>query len=306
MKLKFKIIMSLFIVLILGLSVLSSCGNSQTAKLVNEQHFSLDGIETVTISFDDETVSFYESDDENLTIKEYMSNDKKDYYAKVNQNGDGIQIREGEKPLSKKSFVRYVEVYMPVSYARHLEVTTTDGDIDMSGLELHLASLRIDCTSGTLRLNKAAAENLYLTSTSGNLELGEISGDEIKIETTQGNVSCGKMNGNVTYHTTSGNAEFLAVKGAGTYRAENSGRLSVSYDDVTGDLYLYNKNDDIELRVPSTLSFELEAVTKNGKINTDFQDDISADGSTVSTSVGSDPNAVIKLESKNGNIELRK
>lgn len=256
------------------------------------------------ISYDDENISFFESENNNLIIKEYMSKDKKSYHAKVSENKDSIQISEGAKPFFKDGFTRYVEVYLPNSYSENLKVTTTNGNIDMSEVELDMNEIRVDTTSGIFKLNKAAAEDIYFSSTSGELELGSINASQIRIETTRGEVTCEKADGNVTYVSTSGNAEFKSVTGSGTYKANNSGKLSVTYDEVTGDLSFFNKNDDIELCLPATLSFEFEAITKNGSINTNFQGDISVKGELKRGTVGKNPTATVKVETKNGDIEV--
>ena len=296
----------LFILQIITLFTLSGCGKERNPKLVNEQSFSLKDIEELAISYDDEEVSFFQSEGENLMIREYMSKDKKSYHAKISQNKKSIQIHEGGKPLMKGGFTRHVDVYLPGSYSKNLKVTVTDGNINMRDMHLNLNSMRVDCTSGTFELKKAVAGELYFSSTSGTLKLGSITGSQIRIETTHGEVNCEKVNGDVTYTSTSGNAEFLSASGSGTYRADNSGKLSVTYDEVTGDLFFFNKNDNVEVRLPAALSFEFEAYTKNGSVTTNFQADISVNGDLTGGTVGKDPEVTVKVETKNGNIEVRK
>lgn len=300
---KRKIIL-IFILFIITIFSASACGKGSSTKLVNEMSFSLENISDLTISYDDENISFFQNENDNLVIKEYMSKDKESYHAKVSQKKNSIQINEGGKPFFKKDFIRCVEVYLPSAYSANIKVTTTDGNIDMSGIELNMESIRIDTTCGTLKINKGAAEEIYLSSTSGTLELGEIIGDQIKIETTQGNVTCEKIGGKVTYTSTSGNAEFLSASGSGTYKANNSGTLSVIYDEVRGDLTFFNKNDNVQIRIPQDLEFEFEAITKNGKIDTNFGGDISVNGDLTSGTIGSSPTVTIKVETKNGNIEV--
>lgn len=304
MKMKLYKILLLSVLWVVLLTVLSACGKEQAVVMTNEQIFSLEGIEETTISYDDEEIYFFASGNENLIIREYMSKDKKSYYARVSQKKDRIQISEGGKPFFKKGFIRYVEVYLPDSYSESLQVTVTDGKIDMSELELNLKSLRVDCTSGTLELKKAAAEEIYISSTSGTLTLGTLIGDQIRLDTTQGDLSCEQVSGNVAYTSTSGNAEFMSASGSGIYKADNSGKLIVNYEEVTGDLSFFNKNDDIEVSLPSTLEFVFEAVTKNGSVNTDFQGEISSDGDLISGTVGSSPEVTVRTETKNGNIEV--
>lgn len=300
-----KTILKLAVVLAALLGV-SACGSQKTAELANELTFSMNGIEELTISYDDEDIRFFENENDSLMIREYMNKNKKSYHAKVSQKKDSIKVSEGGKPFFKGGFLRYVEVYLPASYSKSLKLTATDGTIDMSMVELNMDSVRVDCTSGTFRLKKAAAENLYFSSTSGNLELGNIAGGQIRIETTQGNVSCERAAGTIAYTSTSGDAKFCAVSGSGTYRADNSGKLSVAYEEVTGDLYFYNKNDDMEISLPPDLSFSFEAVTKNGSVSTDFQSSLSVNGNTAEGTVGNHPSVNIKVETKNGNAEVKR
>lgn len=289
----------------IALLTLTGCSHSQSSQLMNELTFSLDSISEVTISYDEENVTFYESEDDKLTIREYMTENKSSYYAKVTQRGDSITISEGGKPLFKDGFFRYIEVYLPASYHEKLTVTTTDGDIDISGLEIFLHALRIDSTAGTIRLNTVEAQNVYLSTTSGILDIDSLNADIIRIDTTSGNLSCEKLNGNVTYTTTSGNADIKSAIGSGNYKANNSGELNVIYTEVTGNLSFFNKNDGIYVTLPADLEFEFEAATKNGSISTSFQECISIEGRTTRGTVGGHPTVTIKAETKNGNIEVK-
>lgn len=282
----------------------SGCGKQQSLAPVNELSFSLDGIAEIIISYDDEDVRFLQSNNDNLVIKEYMSKNKDSYHANVYQKGSSIKISEGGKPFFKDGFVRRIEVYLPASYNETLKVTTTDGSIDITSMVPDMKSLRIDCTSGVVKLNEAIASDIYLSSTSGKLDLGAIKADRIRIDTTKGSVVCKRIEGAVSYTSTGGNAEFLSAVGSGTYTSNNSGKLSVIYEEVTGDLSLYNKNDNVELTLPSVLEFEFEAITKNGSVDTNFQENLSANDNMASGTVGENPTVTVKAETKNGNIEV--
>lgn len=302
MKIKKLTVLSTTLLLIALMT--SGCGKRQSAQMVNELSFSLDEIKEITISYDDEDITFIQSENDHLVIKEYMSQDKNSYHANVKQDNNRIKISEGGKPFFKSEFVRYIEVYLPESYNEALKITTTDGNIDITNVTLDMKSIRIDSTSGILKLNEATASDIYLSSTSGKLELGTLKGEQIKIETTKGSVTCEKVEGNVSYTSTSGNAAFLSAIGSGTYKANNSGKLSVNYEEVTGDLSLYNKNDSVNLKLPQALDFKFKATTKNGSVKTDFQGNIAVSGNTTSGTVGSNPTVTVKVETKNGNIEV--
>lgn len=286
------------------LFTLVGCSHSQSPEIANEIHFSLEEISDVTISYDEEPITFYPSESNELIIKEYMTKNKSSYYADVKQNDDSIHISEGGKPFFKSGFSRCVEVYIPTSYMEALTVTTTDGDIDLADVKLQSSKLRIDSTGGTVDLETAAASNIHLSTTSGTLNLGSLEADNIRLETTSGNVICDKLIGKVEYTSTSGNADIKSAVGSGSYKANNSGSLVVNYMEVTGDLYFFNKNDNINLTLPEDLSFEFEATTKNGSISTSFQECMTVDGRTTCGIVGDNATVSVNTETKNGNIEV--
>jgi lia operon protein LiaG len=290
--------------LILSLFTFAGCSNSKSSEMANELRFSLDEISSLTISYDEEKITFFESNDDDLLIKEYMTENKSSYYAKVTEDKESIHISEGGKPFFKDGFTRYIEVYLPESYQENLTVTSTNGDIDFSGMNLDLSTLRVDNSSGNVTLDNAAATDIHLSSTSGTLDLGNIEADQIRLETTSGSVICTGLNGNVTYTSTSGNADIKSAIGSGSYKANNSGSLNVVYTKVNGDLSFFNKNDSITLTLPENLEFEFQGTTKNGSISTTFQKDVTVNGRTTSGVVGDNPTVTVKVETKNGDIKV--
>lgn len=293
------------LILAVGLLALPGCSDGLGLQLVNELSFSLDGVTDVTISYDEETVTFYSGDHDELIIREYMTEDKNSYHANVDHDGRSIKISEGGKPLFRGNFFRRVEVYLPASYTEALTVTTTDGDIDFSGLDVKLNELRIDSTIGMVRLGSVEARMIMLSSASGTLNAERLTGETIKVETTRGNFFCHEMNGRVNYVTTSGSAEIVSASGSGDYTVNSSGKLDVTFARVDGDLSFFNKNGDIQITLPAVLEFRFEATTKNGSISTTFQERLLVDGRTASGIVGKAPAVTVKAETKNGDIEVR-
>lgn len=287
-----------------SLLTLTGCFHRPSPQLANVITLSVDGITEVTISYDEEWVTFHESESSELTIKEFMTENRSRYYAKVSQRRSSIQISEGGKPLFQDGFSRYIEVYLPASYHENLTVTTTDGNIDISQAALSLRSLRVDSTAGTVRLSEAEAQSIHLSSASGTLDADHLTADTIRIDTTRGSFLCEELDGTVTYTTTSGNADIKSAVGSGSYTVSNSGKLNIVYTKVTGDLSFFNKNDSIHVTLPADLEFEFAATTKNGSVSTSFQECISVDGRTTCGTVGAHPTVTIKVETNNGRIEV--
>lgn len=246
----------LYASVLLCLLLFAGCSKADILETANELQFSLAGVSDITISYDEEDITFYDSNDD----------------------------------------------YLPLSYQNNLTITTTDGNINLSDIDLNVSDLRIDSTSGTVQVSYAQADQMHLSSTSGTFKLGSLTAESIWIKTTSENVMCKEIDGSVTYTSTSGNAEFQSAIGFGRFTAENSGRLSVCYTNVNGDLTLFNKNDNINLVLPEKLEFEFEAITKNGAISTNFPEQIEIDGDKTIGTVGDNPTSTVRVETKNGNI----
>lgn len=285
---------------------LTGCSHSAQPEMANELRYSVGDISDLTISYDEENITFYMSDSDEIVIREYMTEKDKAYYAKVSENGNSVHISEGRKPFFKDGFLRYVEAELPASYRKGLTVTTTDGNIDFSETKLDLTSLRIDSTAGNVNLKDMTAKNMYLSSTSGMLDLYKLQAEDIRFMTTSGKVSCDALNGSVICTTTSGDVSIKNAVGSGEYKNNNSGLLEVEYSEVTGDLLLFNKNGDIRLTIPDDLEFNFTAETKNGTIRTSFQDEIKTDGAKAKGKIGKNPVITIETETRNGKIEVNK
>lgn len=292
---------TMMIAIVLFVFSLSACGSKGTNP--HTLTYEIDNIHDVVLSYDEEDITFFESPDDTLIIKEYMTEADSKYYAKVDIDQGYIHVSEGGKPLFG-SFSRHIEVYFPKTYTGSLTVTSTNGNVDFSEVDIEVTSLRIDCSSGKVRIRNAYADTINLSSTSGTLDIGHLEGKEVYISTTSGKVVCDEISGNVTYVSTSGDIEIESAVGAGSYKAENSGILDITYTDVAGDLYLYNKNGDVEVTLPEDLSFRFEAVTKNGSVSTPFESVLSMKDDTVMGTVGGNPSITVKTETRNGNIKV--
>ena len=197
---------------------LTGCSHSAQPEMANELRYSVGDISDLTISYDEENITFYMSDSDEIVIREYMTEKDKAYYAKVSEDGNSVHISEGRKPFFKDGFLRYVEVELPSSYQKGLTVTTTDGNIDFSETKLILTSLRIDSTAGNVNLKDMTAKNMYLSSTSGMLDLYKLQAEAIHFMTTSGKVSCDTLNGSVICTTTSGDVSIKNAVGSGEYK----------------------------------------------------------------------------------------
>lgn len=271
-------------------ALLSGCSDRSNTSMANELTFDTTSLKEITIAYDDENITVFNGNDSNIIIKEYMNTDKKNYHAKVKEDSTSIHISEGGKPVFKKGFIRYIEIYLPMNYEEALNIGTTNGGIDCSEADINVGGFNINTTSGTIKLKNVNSKTVSLNTTSGSLYADDIISDNINIRNTSGNAVFNKLNGFVDYRGTSADLTVVDAVGSGQYIFDNSGNMQIAYSKVTGDLSLYNKNDNVNLKIPQDFEFDMQTKSKNGKT--------SAPQGTSTAKVK------IKAETVNGDINI--
>jgi hypothetical protein len=139
-------------------------------ELVNTQEITLDQINVINVSFRDDNVYLLKGTSDRLIIMEYMSEDKNEYYARINKSGNTVTVEMGSRPfgLFFNFFGDRVEIYLPESYFGAVNIKTTDGRIDVpngfSGV-----NLQFETRDGNITVNAVSAELISLKSTDGNI-----------------------------------------------------------------------------------------------------------------------------------------
>lgn len=217
-------------------------------ELVNTQHFNLTNITSVTVSYVSESVQIIPGMGPNLILREYLSRDRRSYFAKIEQNGSELSIACGNRPWFR-SLSGKIVLEIPVSYLGALEVGSISGNIDLqSGLNLN--QLLVRTTSGTISLDSLIAADLQVTSVSGKIELRNIFAQ-------------------MTLSSVSGEIEIAACRGP-VAAASTSGKLSLHLDELLGDLDLRSVSGKIELHLPESSIYQLKAETTSGDIRLDL------------------------------------
>jgi len=142
-----------------------------------------------------------------------------------------------------------LEVRVPKGYANRLSVKTVSGSIDVAG---HLyGGVSLIATSGELRVGPVKTAELDMHTTSGSIRIEEAAAQKATISSVSGNVDAGPLSGDTTLHTTSGNvrAAFSAMP-ARIDASTNSGTLT--------------------LRLPAAAGFSLDARSTSGDISCKF------------------------------------
>ncbi len=339
---------------------------SPAADLVRTSNYSLEGITGLTLEYSSDDVFFYESDTQELILKEYMSIEpKEDELTQVKQSGSLLQLRSGERMRRNWLFNHYngyVEVYLPSSYAGSLSVGTSSGSIssdpalrlehceatassgDISFKEVVAPQITASTSSGSIRFDKAEGSRSFTSSSgdimvlcgdgdssfsstsgsiiikenTGRLSAGASSGDisitkvfgDKEIETTSGVITISDCTGFLRASSSSGNISCSNQTGAGSFET-TSGSVIVDWaggvSPLDMDISADTSSGDVSFRIPEAWSFDFEARTSSGRINTYFDDLLSFKNNEdhAKGSVGSNPSHRILISTTSGNITVK-
>lgn len=283
--------------------ILSGCGSQKAIALVNTLTFSIGDFQSLRLDYDADDIHVLESNNDKVTLKEYMNENKKSYYAKTSTQNGELFITEGDRPR-RSSFESYIEIYIPLDYTDSLSLHSTSGTIE-SKIPLNLSgNFSIDTTSGLIDVSNTKAASVKITSTNGNLSFENIDADAIQIQTTNATTLINQASGVISYQSKGGNLTASGINGSGSFNASGEGSIDVAFTDATGDISAYSKNGTLTLELPSQLAFKFSATTKEGSIDTSFADQLAATDTTTTGTVGSSPDISIELETQNGDIKV--
>lgn len=183
-------------------------------ELLLEKSFSSANIETIEVYLHSDVVDVFSSPDDNFHVKQYGRNLTQDRIISTDVEGSRFKIQPGENSrIINFGFMveSWVEVYVPSSYEKELDLKLTSGtikvnrDLDLTNLKLHLSSgdvksdYVINCaqadikiTSGSINLQKLTAPDFEIKLASGTLRIQALSGSGA-INVTSGDIKLEDM-----------------------------------------------------------------------------------------------------------------
>lgn len=296
-------LLSFACVVLLLMGSFSGCGGQKATALVNTLTFDTRDVEILRLDYDADDIHVLESDHAKVIVKEYMNEDKKSYYARTSLQKGELLITEGDRPR-RSSFASDIEIYVPQDYRNSLSLHSTSGTIS-SEMALNLAGVfSVDTTNGVVEVANAKASTVKATSTNGSLRLANIAAEEINIRTTNAATSIKQAIGVISYQSKGGKLTASDLHGSGSFHASGEGSINLSFADVTSNISVYAKNGTLTVILPPALACNFSAITKNGSIDTSFVDQLAITDSAASGTVGVSPQLTVKLETRNGDIQV--
>jgi DUF4097 and DUF4098 domain-containing protein YvlB len=184
-----------------------------------------------------------------------------------------------------------------------VEIKSVSGDVKVAPIG---GAAKIKCVSGNVDLGGAAGVDIDLVS--GDLVMANIGGD-LFVKAVSGNIEASGVKGSVEVEAVSGDIRLKDVSGAQTVRGETvSGNITYTGAIKEGGRYeIKTHSGDVRMVIPSGSSFDLEANTFSGDIDSDFEITVSGKMSPreIHGTVGKG-GATIILKSFSGNVDLKK
>jgi DUF4097 and DUF4098 domain-containing protein YvlB len=249
---------------------------------------------------------------EALKVSEASSMDKAKENAalvpiEVSKDGDTLRIET--KYPEKQGFWGGNSVHVSIDYKlwipdrASLEVKSVSGEVTVAAIG---GTARLGSVSGNIELGGAAWADVNVVS--GDVTVRDILGDAY-LKTVSGDVTANKVRGSVEAQSVSGDIELKDVSEAKTVTCKTVGG-SITYIGTIlagGNYELTAHSGDVEIRIPATSAFDLEAGTFSGTIDSDFE--IQVMGKISPKEIHGTVNgggARIRVKTFSGNVEIKK
>lgn len=256
--------------------------SNNNASLVNTQRIPLGNSARIAVSYISESLFIYDTEGDDIVIKEYLTESDPDCFAKITADDQGILIKHGERRMF--SMMRgYIEVYLPQSFFGHLHLKTVSGKIEALN-RLTLSEITVANTSGRIRLGKVMTGTAVLSSVSGTIEVEGLQAE-------------------ADIHTTSGSIRIGSAEGDGDFRTV-SGTVDVAFLSVTGDITASSTSGRVRLAIPPLLSFNIKAHSISGSVSVPFGGELEKGRHAVQGTVGMSPQVNIDLSTVSGRVEI--
>ena len=284
-------------------SIVTGCEDAGEIKLVNEQSFSIADVSNIRLDYDDDDVFLLESGSADIVLKEYMDIDKAAYYARVTNDNGKLSIGEGQRPSGNR-LNGYVELYLPAGCEADISIHTTESTLT-TRIGHTLAALHTETTHGTLDLANITARAVSVSSPDGTVNVSNVKAETISFDTTNAVVTAKSVYGTIQYATTNGELVLTDAHGSGSFNASSGGSFDLAFSEITGDIKVTAKNSTILFTAPQNAAFHFIASSRNGSVNTDYENVAVSDVGKATGDVGDNPLHTVDLETQNGDIEAR-
>lgn len=193
--------------------------SKEEKRLVLDQEVSLDGVDSIEISYDKNSndVYIYEAEGDTLRVKEYAGYEvRESEMTTVGVKGSTLEIEGKRRHTSFRRMFSfgynssYTEIWLPSSYRNALSVETSSGEIRSDMAIVLDAGFTGGSSSGDIALKEVSAADVALSASSGNIDGTSICASSITISTSSGDITVERADGDTKASASSG---YIKIKG---------------------------------------------------------------------------------------------
>ncbi|WP_164505060.1 DUF4097 family beta strand repeat-containing protein [Companilactobacillus hulinensis] len=275
----------------------------ETLDLVNELLFDIDDIQRMDISYNSATVKILPTDGDKVIVREYMSRNNPDYYARTKTDGGTLIVAQGRYPKFLHLRVR-IQILIPRSFAGDMRVSTISGNLQVNGIS-NVGTLKTTINSGNGYFNNISVANFSARSQSGKLRIENVKADDVlQLIAHSGTIKIDKVLGRefeIKAHSGSVRGDRLC--GSGIIES-HSGTVALSVDELTGDLNVESHSGAVKITMNMD-NYKFDLQSKSGIVrapeNAIFNHDT---GDFKDGHVGNDSKYTVKGKTASGVVKL--
>ena len=179
-----------------------------------------------------------------------------------------------------------LDIYFPAAYSNELKLSSSSGSINAR--DLKLSKLQCTASSGSTTLENVTADSFDYSSSSGSLNANGLTTNTTKLTSSSGGKRVSSFIGDIK-------------------SSSSSGSTKIEYSLFDNSIDINASSGSVEVKLPETAAFYLDANVSSGSIRSDFP--IMVTGSNnkhqLKGTVGSDKNKV-KINTSSGSIRIIK
>lgn len=171
----------------------------------------------------------------------------------VKQSGDSIKLEVKRKWFDGLSFFKKKEltIHIPEDYQQNMDIDLGSGNLNFTGDSMKLDELKVDMSSGNIKLKDLATNEFKLDGSSGNVHVDSLTTKTGSFDISSGNINLKHYKGRLE-------AEL------------SSGKIKAQLDKLTAPINIVASSGKVDLDLPKDADFTLSGRVNDGLMSCDF------------------------------------
>ncbi|WP_026882190.1 DUF4097 family beta strand repeat-containing protein [Clostridium akagii] len=178
-----------------------------------------------------------------------------------------------------------LDVYIPSGYNKNIKLVSSSGDININVNGYHFNKLDCNLSSGSLTINDLTADTFKYSSSSGDLKADKLTTKTTALDSSSGSININMFSGDLTSESSSGDCK-------------------IKYADFHNNIDVHSSSGEIELTLPKSAQFDLNAEASSGDVSCDFPVTVSGKNEHKLRGIVVNDKNKIKLDASSGDIKI--